>query len=435
MSESRASAIGRPVRSPGERARGNRAWYALGLLFAVYTINLLDRQILSVLLEPIKAELGLSDSALGLLSGIAFALFYSTFGIPIAAWADRGSRRNVIALGLLVWSSATAVCGSARSFPQLFAARMCVGVGEAAGTPPAHSLLSDCFPPRWRARALAIYSMGGNVGIGLGYLAGGVLGDALGWRRTFLVVGLPGIALALLVRFTLREPRRGTIEGRTDAAPPPPLLESLCHLLSLRAYRHICAATALYNVASYAYLAWIPTFLRRIHEMSGTELGVLYGPMLGIAGAIGSLAAGWLADWGARRDLRWLTWVPALAGLGALPFLIGFLWVDDARLAFLAYVPAATLTGMWTGPTYAAVQGLAPLRMRATASALLLFLLNFFGMGLGPWLVGSLNDRLELALGVEAIRYSLALVALAKAWGALHSWLGSRALRAELVHG
>jgi predicted MFS family arabinose efflux permease len=409
-----------------------RGWYALGLLFVVYTVNLVDRQILSVLLEPIKAELELSDSALGLLSGIAFALFYSTFGIPIAAWADRGSRRDVIALGLLVWSSATAICGSVRSFLQLFAARMIVGIGEAAGTPPAHSLLSDYFPAKRRATALALYSMGGNIGIGLGYLAGGVLGDALGWRRTFLVVGLPGIALSLLVRLTLREPTRGASEGRPDLAPAPPLRESLRHLFALRAYRHIGAATALYNVASYAFLAWVPTFLRRIHELSGTELGVLYGPMLAVAGALGSFAAGWLGDLGARRDSRWLTWIPALAGLGALPFLSGFLWLGDERVAFLAYVPVGFLTGMWAGPTYAAVQGLAPLRMRATAAALLLFLLNFIGMGLGPLIVGTLNDWLEPQLGLQAIRYSLSLVALAKAWGALHSWLASRALRAEL---
>jgi MFS family permease len=419
------------MQDPGT-AVPRRGWYALGLLFVVYTINLVDRQILSVLLEPIKAELALSDSALGLLSGIAFALFYSTFGIPIAAWADRGSRRDVIALGLVVWSTATALCGSVRSFAQLFAARMGVGVGEAAGTPPAHSLISDYFPTQWRATALALYSMGGNVGIGLGYLAGGVLGDALGWRHTFLVVGLPGIALALLVRQTLREPERGAIEGRRDAAPAPPLRESLAHLLQLRAYRHIGAATALYNVASYAFLAWLPSFLRRIHDLTGTELGVSYGPMLAVVGALGAFAAGSLGDWGARRDARWLTWVPALAGALATPFLIAFLWVADPRLAFLAYVPVGFLTGMWTGPTYAAVQGLAPLRMRATAAALLLFLLNFIGMGLGPLIVGALNDWLAPELGEQAIRYSLSIVALAKLWGAAHSLLASRALRAEL---
>jgi len=410
-----------------------RAWYALALLFVVYTVNLLDRQILSVLLEPIKHELELSDSALGLLSGLSFALFYSTLGVPIAAFADRSSRRNVIALGLIVWSAATAACGSVRSFFQLFIARMGVGIGEAAGSPPAHSLLSDLFPARLRATALALYSMGGNVGIGLGYLAGGVLGDQLGWRQTFVLVGLPGIALALLVRLTLPEPERGASEGRSDSAAAPPLFESMRHLFSLRAYRHIGAATALYNVASYAFLAWVPTFLRRVHDLSGSAIGEAYGPMLAIAGVVGALVAGTLGDAGARRDARWLTWLPALAGLSATPFLVAFLWIDDPDLAFLAYVPVATLTGMWAGPTYAAVQSLAPLRMRSTASALLLLLLNLIGMGFGPWLVGLLNDRLEPQLGAQAIRYSLSFVAAAKLLGALHSWLASRALREELA--
>jgi MFS family permease len=408
-------------------------WYALGLLFAVYTVNLVDRQILSVLLDPIKRDLALSDSALGLLSGIAFALFYSTFGIPIAAWADRGSRRNVIALGLLVWSTATAACAGVRSFTQLFAARMAVGIGEAAGTPPAHSMLSDYFPARWRATALSLYSMGGNVGIGLGYAAGGVLGDQLGWRWTFLLIGVPGIALAGLVRLTLREPQRGASEGRGDRSIAPALRDSLSHLVGLRAYRHIAAATALYNFAAYAFLTWVPSFLRRVHELSGTELGISYGPMLAIAGAAGSFAAGSLGDLASRRDERWLAWIPALAGSLALPFYFAFLWAPDPRLAFLAYVPVAVMTGMWTGPTYAAVQGLAPLRMRTTASALLLFALNFVGMGLGPLAVGALNDLLEPRLGEHAIRHSLSIVVLAKLWGAAHSVLASRALRAELA--
>src|SRR5262245_34402897 len=318
-------------------------WYALALLFSVYTLNLVDRQILSVLQDPIKHELGLSDSALGLLSGMAFALLYSTLGIPIAAWADRGSRRDVIALGLLVWSSATAVCGTVRSLPQLFLARMAVGVGEAAGTPPAHALISDYFPPRWRATALSLYAMGGNVGIGIGYAAGGILGDAFGWRTTFLLVGLPGIALALLVRLTLREPQRGLSDGRRDTAPPPPLFRSLRHLLSLRAYRHISAATALYGVASYAFLAWMPSFLRRVHDLSGTEFGTTYGPMLAVTGVVGSLVAGSLTDFGSRRDARWLTWIPGLAGALALPCLLAFAWAGNPRLAYLSYVPASFL--------------------------------------------------------------------------------------------
>jgi predicted MFS family arabinose efflux permease len=429
--EDRGAAAGAMQEGDATVAKGGR--YALALLFVVYTVNLVDRQILAVLLEPIKQDLGLSDSSLGLLTGFAFAAFYATFGIPIAAWADRSSRRDVIALGLLVWSSATAACGAVQSYAQLFAARMLVGIGEAAGSPPAHSLISDYFPARLRATALALYSMGGNVGIGVGFFVGGLLGDAFGWRWTFALVGIPGIALAGLVRLSLREPPRGAIDGRSDRAPAPPLGTSLAHLARLHAYRHIAAATALYNLASYAYLAWVPTFLRRVHDLSGAEIGVLYGPMLAGVGVLGGLVAGSVSDWAARRDARWLTWVPALASLSALPFLVIFLWLENPRLAFAAYMPVGFLTGMWAGPTYAAVQGLAPLRMRATASALLLFALNFIGMGLGPLIVGMLNDALAPEHGEQAIRYSLSVVALAKLWGALHGWLASRELRAELA--
>lgn len=408
------------------------ARFGLGVLSLVYAVNLLDRQILSMLLVPIKADLGISDTALGFLTGTSFALFYATAGIPIARWADRGTRIHVIALGLTVWSAATAACGLARSFAHLALARVCVGVGEAAGSPPAHSLIADYFPPERRARSIALYSMGASVGIGLGYALGGWLSDAVGWRLTFVLVGLPGLLLALVVRFAMREPPRGAIEGRVELGEQPPLGASLRMLLGIRSYRQICTATALYNVASYGFMMWIPTFLIRVHDMGRTESGAWLGLISACCGLAGAYTGGTLADRGAARDRRWLCWLPACAGLLTTPFIFAFLLVGSGPLALLCYAPISFLSATWSGPTYAVVQGLVPLRMRAMASAVLLFVLNLIGLGLGPQLVGVLNDVFHPSSGDLAIRYSLLIIGMAKAWGSLHSLLASRTLRAEL---
>lgn len=409
------------------------ARFALGILSLVYAVNLLDRQILSMLMVPIQADLGISDSALGFLTGTSFALFYATAGIPIARWADRGNRTHVIAAGLILWSTATAACGLARTFSHLAVARICVGVGEAAGSPPAHSLIADYFPPERRARSIATYTMGASVGIGLGYALGGWLSDLFGWRATFLLVGMPGLLLAVVVRFGMREPERGASEGRAEVEEQPPVGASLRILSGIRSYRQICIATALYNLASYGMMMWIPTFLVRVHDLGRTESGAWLGLIAATCGLTGAYTGGMLADFGAARDRRWLCWLPALAGLLTTPFIFAFLLVDSGKLALLCYVPIAFLSATWSGPTYSAVQGLVPLRMRAMASAVLLFSLNLIGLGLGPQAVGLLNDALEPSYGEFAIRYSLLVIGLGKAWGAVHSLLASRDLRQDLA--
>lgn len=405
---------------------------ALALLSVVYAVNLLDRQILSMLLVPIKAELGISDSALGFLTGTSFALFYATAGIPIARLADRSNRVRVIAVGLTLWSAATAACGLARSFVHLALARVLVGVGEAAGSPPAHSLIADYFPPERRARSIALYTMGASVGIGLGYALGGWLEAAVGWRGAFFAVGLPGLVLAALVLLGMREPIRGASEGRRADGEQPPVGEALRLLFSIRSYRQIATATALYNVASYGFMMWIPTFLTRVHDMPRSESGAWLGLIAASCGLAGAWTGGWLADYGAQRDRRWLVWLPACAGALTTPFLFVFILADSGPAALLAYVPISFLSATWSAPTYACVQGLVSLRMRAMASAVLLFVLNLIGLGLGPQLVGVMNDVFEARYGLEAIRYSLLLIGLGKAWGAVHSLIASRRLRQEL---
>ena len=416
--------------SPGVSPR--QARIALGLLSTVYAVNLLDRQILSMLLGPIQRDLGISDTALGFLTGTSFALFYATAGIPIARWADRGTRIQVIAVGLTLWSAATAACGLARSFTHLAVARVLVGVGEAAGSPPAHSLIADYFPPERRARSIALYTMGASVGIGLGYSLGGALGERFGWRATFLLVGVPGLLLAAIVRFVMREPERGAIEGRSAVGEQPPVAASLRQLFGIRSYRQIAIATALYNLASYGFMMWVPTFLMRVHEMGRSESGAWLGLIAAGCGLAGAYAGGWLADLAVVRDRRWFVWLPACAGLITTPFIFAFLLADSGELALLCYAPIAFLSATWSAPTYAVVQGLVSLRMRAMASAVLLFVLNLIGLGLGPQFVGILNDLFDGQFGTQAIRYSLLTIGMGKAWGALHSLLASRHLRDDL---
>ncbi len=422
--------------SPGgapEDAGRARARYALGLLTVVYVLNFVDRNLLAVLLQPIKEELGISDTALGLLTGFAFALFYTAAGIPIARIADRGSRRRVMAVGIAFWSLATAVSGLARSFGQLALARIAVGAGEASATPAAHSLLSDLFPPERRTRAIAIYGMGANLGILVGLALGGFLQERFGWRVAFAVVGLPGLLVALVVGLTLPEPPRGGSEGRADPGELPGLPETLRHLASLPSFRHLCLAAGLYAMAAYGMINWSPTFLVRVHGWSYAEVGTWLGLTIGLGGAAGTYLGGVACDALARRDARWLVWSSALAGTALIPLFAVFALAPDARVALWAFVPVNMLNVVFAAPTYALAQGLAQLRMRALASAIVLFVLNLVGLGLGPTLVGWLNDRLEPRFGQEAIRYSLLLVVCANLWAALHSLLAARTLRADLA--
>ncbi len=407
------------------------AIYVIGVFALANAFNFLDRQLLAILLVPIKDELGASDAEMGFLSGFAFALFYTFAGIPIARLADGGSRRTVIAIGVAVWSAMTALSGLARSYAQLAAARVGVGVGEAAASPAANSLISDYFPPERRATALAIYNMGANVGIMFGFWAGAWIGENLGWRTAFTVVGLPGLAVAVLVRVTVREPPRG---GQSAAATDllPPFRVVLAHMWAQRSFRHLSLAAALYAFASYGFTTWGATFLIRVHGLTVGESGLWMGLILGFGGALGTFAGGRLCDVLGARDTRWMVWIPAIGAVGALPLLAVFLLWPERTGALLCYAPAVALSLFFVGPSYALTQGLAPPRMRAQATALLLFVINLIGLGAGPLAVGALNDALEPEFGVYAIRYSLLVVALTNLWAVSHSLLAARTVRDDL---
>jgi predicted MFS family arabinose efflux permease len=411
-----------------ETRRGLYPYYVLFALGLVNMFNYVDRHIVSVLLVPIKDEFRVSDEWMGLLTGMAFMLAHSLFAIPIARWADRGSRRSVIALGVAVWSAMTALSGLARSFWQLLVLRMGVGIGEAAGAPPAHSIISDYFEPARRATALALFSVGLYVGIMFGYIAAGWIGEAFGWRRTFLVVGLPGLALAALVRLTVREPARTTHVESHD------FLEVLRYLLGKRAYVALLAAASCHAFASYGAAHWAPTFLRRVHSMSLAEMATWLGIVSGVGGALGSLAGGMLADRLGRRDPRWYPFVAAGAAFASIPFAALFLLVAGKHAALACYLPYILLVGAYNGPLFALNQGLAKPRMRAMSAAIHLITVSLIGGGLGPWLVGRWNDTLRAEHGDLGIRYSLlGVIALGSALAGLLYLATSLSLRRDLA--
>jgi MFS family permease len=418
---------------PAQPPSPGYARYVLGVLFVVFVFNFVDRQILSILLVPIKEELQVSDTAMGFLTGIAFALFYTVAGIPIARFADTGNRRNVIVIGLVVWSAMTALSGVVRTFGQLALARVGVGVGEAACSPPAHSLLADYFPPHRRATALGIYSMGIYVGILLGFVLGGWVNQLFGWRQAFLVVGLPGLALAVVVRLTVREPARGTWELASAGVPVESTREVLRFVWALRSFRHMAFAAALHSFAGYGAATWGPAFLIRVHGMETGAIGTWLGLITGIGGASGALLGGVLADRLGTRDRRWSLWIPAIASVVEVPFWLAFLLLPEPVSALLWFIPAVIAGAMWLGPVLAMTQGLVRPHMRALASALLLFVINLIGLGMGPQVVGILNDLLAGTFGTAAVRYSLLLVAAMNLWAATHFALATRSLRADLL--
>jgi MFS family permease len=413
--------------------------YALGVLFLGYVVNFIDRSILSILLEPIKHDLMLSDTELGLLGGLAFALFYATLGIPIAALADRWSRVKVLVISMVIWSAMTALCGMAVSFATLLLARIGVGVGEAGASPPSHSLISDYFPVEKRATALSIYALGIPIGAMVGNYVGGWGAEELGWRVTFFLVGLPGILVALLIFLTLREPPRGLSEKTAPvledeaAESAPSMKEVFGFLWAKRSFRHIGFAAGLHAFVGYGVGTWNAPFLIRTHDLPITEVGFWLALISGI-GAIGTFAGGFLGDRisAATGDRRWYLWLTGVATVLMVPFQFVAYLYDGLWAVLPSLFVISILGGMYLGPSFAMTQGLVTLRMRATASAILLFMLNIIGMGLGPYFVGIASDLLAPASGIDSLRYALCLAVLANIWAAGHYFAGARTLRSDL---
>ncbi|EED36941.1 major facilitator superfamily protein [Luminiphilus syltensis NOR5-1B] len=423
---------GIPVSNPYGSSRAQ--WYALSLLTVVYAFNFIDRQLLAILQEDIKADLALSDSQLGLLTGFAFAIFYVSAGIPIARWADRGNRRDILALSLVIWSGMTAVCGLVQNYAQLLLARVGVGIGEAGGSPPSHSIISDIFPPNRRATAIGVYSTGLSIGILFGFLAGGWLNEFFGWRTAFVVVGLPGVALAVVLRLTLAEPIRGIHDAAGQGPESSSFGEALGVLFSRPTFRHMALAGGLNAFCAYATANWMASYLIRSFGMSTGEIGTWLALIIGLGGAVGVLGGGMLADRLSARDKRWYTWIPALAGAIMIPFMLLVYTATTGRAVLLLSIIPGVLFQVYLATTVATTHAVVSPRMRATASAVLYLILNIVGLGLGSWVIGSLSDALADSKGSESLRYAL-LYTLppVMTWSALHYWLAGRKLREDIA--
>ncbi|RKQ71878.1 putative MFS family arabinose efflux permease [Litorimonas taeanensis] len=390
--------------------RSKNKWYLLFILTMVYTLNHVDRQVMVILSEPIKQEFGLSDTQLGLLTGIVFAAFYAVLGIPFAAWADRGNRRNIIALALTIWSGMTALSAFAGNYGQLALARMGVGIGEAGGTPPATAMIADVFPPKRRALALGIYTTGISLGILFGFILGGAIAAKYGWRMGFFVAGVPGLFLALVLLLTVSEPRRGQSEERVLDENVPSLKDTLRFFLSQRAMIGLLLGGVFVCISANAFLVGIPLYLIRVHEVPIGELGIALGLLMGGLGGIGAIGIGALCDKLSEKDLRWRPWTILLTGLIAGPFIVWFLYAPDKQTAYWVYTVPGLFGLLYASISYTAMQELVPVRMRAMASAVMLLCMTLIGIGLGPVILGMISDYYASTLGTHSIQRALTII-------------------------
>lgn len=424
-----ASAAG--AREAGERIPAY-SWTVLFLLVGVYSFNWMDRYVLVILIEPIRESLGASDTQMGLLSGFTFSLIYSLAGFPIARWADRGSRRTIIALSLGAWSLMTALSGFARSFGTLALARAGVAVCEAGCSPPAHSLLSDYFPPRRRGTAFAVYSLGISFGIWLGLTLGGTINEHYGWQAAFLAVGAPGLLLAIAFRLFVREPPRGQYDGaHADRHVHYSIAEAARLMWGRRAFVFATLGLGLLSFTGTGFEFWTPTYLIRSLGLKTTEVGAMSGMIEGIAGIVGTLGAGVLADRFAARDPRWYLWFPLIGVAILIPAELLFFYVGGTYM-YVYYFVAIIGTAAYTAPLFSVGQTLLPPRLRALGSSTMLFVLNMLGSGAGNFAVGLGSDLLSPRFGGDSLRHAIVLTQVGAVLGVLCIAYAAYRLPAEL---
>jgi MFS family permease len=411
-----------------------RRWYALGILTAVYVSNIADRYVIATLIEPIKSDLHLSDTAIGFLTGTALAIFYTGMGIPLGLIADRVDRRKLIAISIGVWSVMTAACGLANNFLQLMLARIGVGTGEAGGTPASQSMIADMFPFSERVLATSVFTLGAAAGSMLGSTGGGLIADALGWRTAFLALAIPGIIVALLMRFTVYEPPRGRLDASAEAEKIPSLRETLRFMRIQRSLVHVIAGVTVLTYWGWGLLWWTPAFLMRSHHMTIGEAGSLTGTITGVAGAIGVIVGGLVIHRIARNDPRWQVWIVcAVTALGTFASIGAYVATSraTATLMLWLFVPVAYL---YLAPTFTLTQSLVLPRMRGLACAIMLFGANVANLALAPQIIGILSDLFlaHSSAGPESLRWALIVTTLTGFWASYHFWAAARNLRADL---
>ncbi len=403
--------------------------YVLVVLSITSFFNYLDRSIFSILAIPMQQDLDLSDAQVGLLGGFGFALFYATLGIPLARLADRCNRVTLLSICMAVWSAATAACGLAANFLQLLLARVGVGAGEAGCVPASYSILADYFPARRRAMAIGMFHFGGNLGLLVGLMVAGLLSEAIGWRASFILLGLPGVLFAVVLRWTVREQPRGILDAPVSASGAAPSLRTV---LRRKAFLHLVAAYTLATGGFYSLLLWLPHFFVRNHHMQIAQLGTWYGLAMGGGLVIGVFVGAILATSLIARDRRWELWFPSLVTACALFFFASALLLPTPGTSLFMVSLGAIAFSMSLGPGLAAIQSLSEAPVRAVTSAVVLLASAIFGQGFFPTVTGIGSDALSPLLGAESLRYVLLGVLLTLAWSALHFFLGGRCFIADL---
>ena len=421
------------MRSPLQES-GGRHRYVLAMLTAVYTLSLLDRGLMALLLQPIKEDLHLSDTQLGFLTGLAFALFYAMLGVPVARLSDRLNRVTITSIAIALWGVTVMACIGVRTFAQLVAARVAAAVGEAGGMPPTYSLLGDYFPrPADRVRAMSIYLLSGPFAVLISFMLGGWINSQYGWRATFFILGLPGLLMAPLVKMTVKDPRSSEMAEIHARVGVPRFASVLRTLWAQRSARHLSIGIILLFTLGFGLAPWYGAFLMRTHGMSSTQLGLWMGLILGTGGLVGiwgggHLSARWLAN-DERSQMR----LSALTLIALVPLSILFLLAPQRHWALLAFVPLVTLFNIFSAPAFSLLQRLVTDDMRATTLAVVMLLVNLIGMGVGPQLVGILSDAFTPRFGADSLRYAMLVTSWLALWAAYHFWRSAATVSQDLA--
>jgi MFS family permease len=402
-----------------KRAGSPTAIYALAMLTLIYSLNFLDRTVITILIDPIKHDYHLSDSVMGFISGFGFVIFYSILAAPVARWADRGNRRSIITWGLVLWSGMTALAGVAQNALQLTLSRFGVGIGEAAGTAPSSSMISDLFPGDRRSSAMAIYQLGPVIGGFLGAFVGGWVNQYYGWHDAFLVAGVPGLAVALIFRLTVKEPQRGRSEAKKVDTSQQNLRQTMRFLLDQQCYVLLLIGFCFTTFTQFGFGTWTAPFLGRIHHLNTKQIGTYIGTLRTAGGLVGTLAGGYFSDWAGRKDVRWRIYVSAICSILALPGVLLFSFSHSLFLCLVGMTIVSTMSPVHVGPIVGVAHSVVKVGMRAFATSVIYLISELLGLGVGPYLIGVFNDHYRPRLGVDVIRYSTGTAALATLIGGL----------------
>jgi MFS family permease len=395
------------------------AYYALGMLTLIYSLNFLDRTVITILIDPIKRDYHLSDKMMGFISGFGFVIMYSILAAPVARWADRGNRRSIITWGLVLWSGMTALAGIARNALQLTLSRFGVGVGEAAGTAPSASMISDLFPGETRSSAMSIYQLGPVFGGFLGAFIGGWVNQYYGWHDAFLVAGIPGLLVALLFRFTVKEPARGHSEPKKVSTAQQNLRETFRFMLRQRCYVLILIGFCFTTFTQFGFGTWAAPFLGRIHHLNTAQIGTYIGTVRAGAGLVGTLGGGYLSDWMGRKDVRWRIYISAICSILAFPGVLLFVFAKSLFVCIVGFTIVSMMSPVLVGPIVAASHSVVKVGMRAFSTSVVYLVSELIGLGLGPFLIGVFNDHYAYRFGVGVIRYSMSTAAITTLAGGL----------------